>query len=135
MSLNVVQASESSRKKRVTILGSTGSIGCSTVDLIRRAPELYDVVALTAHSNVDRLASQAIELNAEIAVIGQESLLPQLQAALHDTSIETAAGSQAIIDAAAVNADWVMASIMGAAGLAPTLAAVKQGNILSLIHI
>lgn len=134
MSLNVVQASKSSRKRRVTILGSTGSIGCNTVDLIRREAEQYNVVALTANSNVERLAAQAIELNADVAVIGQEGLLADLQEALKNTTIEAAAGPQAIVDAAAMDADWVMASIMGAAGLAPTLAAVKQGNIVGLAN-
>ncbi|MEQ9144675.1 MAG: 1-deoxy-D-xylulose-5-phosphate reductoisomerase [Parvibaculaceae bacterium] len=120
--------------RRVSILGSSGSIGCNTLDLIRRAPGAYRVVALTAQTNVERLASQAKEFGAELAVIGDESRLEDLRAALAGTDIEAAAGREALLEAAARPADWVMAAIVGTAGLAPTLQAVRQGAHVALAN-
>lgn len=124
----------SQRIRRVTILGSTGSIGRSTIDLLAREPELYPVEALTAQTNVALLAEQALSLKAKLAVIGDESLLPELRERLAGSGIETAAGAGAIVEAAARPADWVMAAIVGAAGLEPTLAAVQRGAIIALAN-
>ncbi len=121
-------------RRRVSILGSTGSIGCNTLDLIGRHRDAYDVVALTAQTNVKTLADQAKEFNAELAVIGDETCYADLQDALDGTGIECAAGRTALEDAGARPADWVMAAIVGTAGLAPTLAAVRQGAYVALAN-
>ena len=120
--------------RRVTIFGSTGSIGCQTVDLISRAPEDYHVVALTGGRNIARLAQQAVDLRAEIAVTSEERLLPDLKAALSGTGIEVGAGRTALLEAATMPADWVMSAIVGAAGLAPGLLALQQGTTLALAN-
>ena len=114
------------------MLGATGSIGESTLDLIGRNPEAYEVVALTGGCNVSRLADLAILHRAELAVIADERRYGDLQAALAGTTIETGAGEAALIEAASRPADWVMAAIVGAAGLKPTLAAVRQGTATAL---
>ncbi|MEE9289828.1 MAG: 1-deoxy-D-xylulose-5-phosphate reductoisomerase, partial [Alphaproteobacteria bacterium] len=118
--------------RRVSILGSTGSVGCNTVDLLRRAPDAYSVEALTARTNVDVLASQARELRPRMAVIADESLFGDLKVALAGTTIAVAAGPDALVEAASLPADWVMAAIVGAAGLAPTLAAIRGGGTVAL---
>ncbi len=123
-----------SPSRRVTILGSTGSVGRSTVDLIAREPERFPVDALTAQSNVALLAEQAISLNASLAVIGDETLLSELRERLAGTGVEAAAGMGAIVEAAERPADWVMAAIVGAAGLEPTLAAVRRGALVALAN-
>jgi 1-deoxy-D-xylulose-5-phosphate reductoisomerase len=120
--------------RRVTILGSTGSIGCSTIDLIARDPEAYDVVALTGGRNVSLLAEQAIALGAEIAVTAHDDSLADLREALSGTGIEAAAGEAALCDAARRPADWVMSAIVGAAGLPPGLAALEEGTCLALAN-
>lgn len=121
--------------KRVTILGSTGSIGCSTIDLLQRgAPGQFSVEALTAQSNVALLAEQARLLQARLAVIGDETLLPELRARLAGSGVEAAGGRNALVEAAARPADWVMAAIVGAAGLEPTLAAVRRGAMVALAN-
>ena len=120
--------------RRVTIFGSTGSIGCNTVDLIRRAPEDYKVVALTGGRNVGKLAEQARALRADVAVTAFEDCHDALRAALAGTGIETAAGSGALIEAAARPADWIMSAIVGAAGLPPGLKALEQGTTLALAN-
>jgi 1-deoxy-D-xylulose-5-phosphate reductoisomerase len=120
--------------KRVSILGATGSVGQSTVDLILRDPAAYDVVALTGGGNVARLAADARALNADLAVVAQEDLLPDLRAALAGSGVEAAAGRNALIEAARRPADWVMSAIVGAAGLAPGLAALEQGATLALAN-
>ncbi len=120
---------------RLTILGSTGSIGQSTLDLVRRAPQgQFQLVALTANRNAVKLAEQAREFRAEIAVIADESQYEVLKAALAGTDIQVQAGRQALIDAGAAPADFVMASIIGAAGLEPTLAAIEQGCRVGLAN-
>lgn len=123
-----------SPSRRVTILGSTGSVGRSTVDLIAREPERFPVEALTAQSNVALLAEQAISLNAALAVIGDETLLSELRERLAGTGVKAAAGTGAIVEAAERPADWVMAAIVGAAGLEPTLAAVRRGALVALAN-
>lgn len=120
--------------KRVSILGSTGSVGRSTVDLIESARADFQVVALTAQNNVDLLADQARRLNAEIAVIGNPDLYQTLKEKLSGTGIKPMAGPQAIVEAASHPADWVMAAIVGIAGLAPTLAAIGQGRVVALAN-
>lgn len=120
--------------RRISILGATGSIGESTLDLIGRNSESYDVVALTGGKNVKRLAEMAIEHSAEIAVIAEPDSYDDLKAALTGTGIETAAGERALLDAASRPADWVMAAIVGAAGLKPTLRAVRQGTSTALAN-
>ncbi|MGE4326087.1 MAG: 1-deoxy-D-xylulose-5-phosphate reductoisomerase [Pseudodonghicola sp.] len=120
--------------RRVTILGATGSIGQNTIDLIRRDPEAYEVVALTGGGNIARLAADAIALGAELAVTAYEDRLPDLRAALAGSGVEAAAGAEAIREAAARPADWVMSAIVGAAGLAPGLAALEQGATLALAN-
>ena len=120
--------------KAVSILGSTGSIGCNTLDLISRDRDGYDVKALTAHKNVEKLAQQAKEFNAEMAVIADELLYNDLKSALSDTDIIVAAGEEALNEAADMPADWVMSSIVGAAGLRPTLTAVRRGATIALAN-
>ncbi len=120
--------------KTVTILGSTGSIGCSTLDLISRNPAAYNVIALTANRNVDLLVQQAREFKADFAVIADESCYPALKAALSDTNIVAMAGQEALDEAANLPAEWVMASIVGAAGLHPTLSAVRRGATIALAN-
>jgi 1-deoxy-D-xylulose-5-phosphate reductoisomerase len=120
--------------RSVTILGSTGSIGRNTLDLIERAPEAFVVEALTANGRAARLAEQAKRVRARLAVVADPSHYRELKDALAGTGIETAAGAEAVIDAASRRADWVMAAIVGAAGLAPTLAAVRRGAIVALAN-
>ena len=120
--------------RTVTILGSTGSIGCSTIDLIRRQPDRYEAVALTANTNAGLLAEQARLLGARFAVIADPSRYRALADALGGTGIECAAGAEALVEAACRKSDWVMAGIVGAAGLAPTLAAVSRGAIVGLAN-
>tara|TARA_R110002124_G_scaffold76074_3_gene203963 strand:- start:6451 stop:7623 length:1173 start_codon:yes stop_codon:yes gene_type:complete len=120
--------------KKISIFGATGSIGQNTIDLIARAPDTYEVVALTGANNIAQLAKDAQRLNAKIAVTAHDHLLEDLRDALAGTGIEAAAGTQAINDAATRPADWVMSAIIGAAGLAPGVAALKQGATLALAN-
>ncbi|MGR3572121.1 1-deoxy-D-xylulose-5-phosphate reductoisomerase [Brevirhabdus sp.] len=120
--------------RKITICGSTGSIGRNTVDLIARAPDRYQVVALTAGSNVELLARQARLLRAGVAVIGDAGRYDDLKQALAGTGIECAAGAEAVAEAGARPADWVMSAIIGAAGLPPGLAALRQGATLALAN-
>lgn len=120
--------------RRVSILGATGSVGKSTLDLINRQQDAYKVVALTAQRNVASLAAQARQFNAELAVIGDASLHGALKEALAGSDVEVAAGPQALCEAAQRPSDWVMAGIVGAAGLGPTLAAIRRGAIVALAN-
>ena len=120
--------------RRVSILGATGSIGQNTIDLIARAPQDYDVVALTGAGNIKQLADDARKLNAQVAVTAHEHLLDDLTAALEGSSVEAAAGVSAVTEAASRPSDWVMSAIVGAAGLAPGLAALEQGATLALAN-
>ena len=119
---------------RGTVLGSAGSVGRRTIDLLLRNPQAYDVEAITAWSNVDRLAEQARLLKPRLAVIGDASLHGKLKEALAGAGVETAAGKAALVEAAQGPVDWVMAAIVGAAGLEATLAAVRQGAIVALAN-
>jgi 1-deoxy-D-xylulose-5-phosphate reductoisomerase len=126
------------RGRTVTVLGSTGSIGCSTVDLLYSAqdatPGRFRVRALVGGRNVTLLAEQARALNAECAVIHDESLGAELERLLQGTGIACAAGREAVIAAAAMPADWTMAAITGAAGLEPVLASIRNGGTLALAN-
>ncbi|MGB6388224.1 MAG: 1-deoxy-D-xylulose-5-phosphate reductoisomerase [Methyloceanibacter sp.] len=122
------------KPRRISILGATGSIGESTLDLVGRNPTAYQVVALTGGRNAKRLAELAITHKAEIAVVADETCLEALRAHLSGSGIEVAAGDVALIEAASRPADWVMAAIVGAAGLRPTLAAVRQGTCTALAN-
>ncbi|MBL8660317.1 MAG: 1-deoxy-D-xylulose-5-phosphate reductoisomerase [Rhodospirillales bacterium] len=134
MAVTATQALPETSVRSVTILGSTGSVGCNTVDLLRRNGEAFRVEALTANRNVDLLARQARLLGARMAVVADETRYGDLKAALAGSGIEAAAGAQALVEAAERPAEWVMASIVGAAGLMPTLAAVRRGAIIGLAN-
>ena len=120
--------------RSVTILGSTGSVGCNTIDLIRRHPDSFTVEALTANNSVALLAEQARALRPRLAVVADPKGYEDLKDALAGTGIECAAGPAAVVEAAARPAEWVMAAIVGAAGLEPTLAAVRRGVIVALAN-
>ncbi len=129
-----VNPAPSDAPRRVTVLGSTGSVGCSTVDLIRRQPERFAVEALVARTNVAKLAEQAVQLRAKRAVIADDAQYAALREALAGTGIAVAAGERAVVEAASLPAEWVMSAIVGAAGLEPTLAAVQRGAIVALAN-
>ncbi len=124
----------SASPRTITILGATGSIGASTLDLIRRARDDWRVVALTAHCNAAELARLAREFSAEVAIIADEARLPDLRAALAGTGIHTAGGAQALIEAASRAVDITVAAIVGCAGLAPTMAAIECGKTVALAN-
>ncbi|MFZ3234017.1 MAG: 1-deoxy-D-xylulose-5-phosphate reductoisomerase [Stellaceae bacterium] len=120
--------------RSVTILGSTGSIGQNTIDLLQRNPDAFRVEALTASRNSTLLAQQARSLGARFVAIADPDHYPVLREALAGTGIETGCGPQALIEAAQRPAEWVMAGIVGAAGLAPTLAAIRRGVIVAFAN-
>jgi 1-deoxy-D-xylulose-5-phosphate reductoisomerase len=134
MAMMAAQARQQPRCRSVTILGSTGSVGCNTVDLLARQPQAFSVEALTANRNVALLAEQARALRPRMVAIAESSLYADLKEALAGLGIEVAAGPSAIIEAASRPAEWVMASIVGAAGLEPTMAAVRRGAIIGLAN-
>jgi len=127
-------------QRRVTILGATGSVGCSTLDVIAEANAAkpnnppFAVEALVCGKDIEALAKAAIAHRAKLAVVADESRGPALQSALAGTGIETASGRAAVIEAAQRPADFVMAAIVGAAGLAPTLAAARTGAAIGLAN-
>jgi 1-deoxy-D-xylulose-5-phosphate reductoisomerase len=120
--------------KTVTILGATGSVGQSTIDLIKGHPGKFKVVALTANKNVSLLAQQARELGAEHAVIADAALYDDLKQMLAGTSVKVSAGPEAVAEAAGIPADWIMAAIVGAAGVSSTLRAIRQGTTVALAN-
>ena len=120
--------------KRITVLGSTGSVGTNTLDLVARNRELFAVEALTANQNVEALASQAQIFDAKLAVIADEGRYKELKSLLSGTSIACAAGPEALNEAAAQPSELVMAAIVGAAGLAPTMEAVRRGTTVALAN-
>ena len=134
MAMIATQARQQPRCRSVTILGSTGSVGCNTVDLLARQPEAFSIEALTANRNVALLAEQARALRPRMVAIADPSLYADLKEALAGSGTEVGAGSSAIIEAACRPAEWVMASIVGAAGLEPTMAAVRRGAIIGLAN-
>ena len=120
--------------RSLSVLGATGSIGASTLDLVRRQPEAWRVVALTANGNAKALAELAREFKAEVAVVADESQLPALREALAGSGIEATGGEAALVEAASRPANIVMAAIVGCAGLAPTMAAIEQGRTVALAN-
>ena len=120
--------------KTVTILGATGSVGTSTLDLVERAPDRFRVHALTAHSDVAGLAAAAIRTRAAIAVVADADHLDALRAALAGSGVRAAGGRAAVIEAAGSGADWTMAAIVGCAGLEPVMAAIDRGGIVVLAN-
>ena len=120
--------------RSVTILGATGSVGRSTLDLVARAGDRFEVVALTAHRDVAGLAGLARRHRPKLAVIGDVALLAELKAALAGTGIEAAAGEAAVADAAASGAEWTMAAIVGTAGLEPVMRALEGGRTVALAN-
>jgi len=122
------------QQKTVTILGATGSIGDSTIDLILRTPEAYRVVALSAHRNAVKLAKQARLLRPEMVALADPAGHQELKDILAGTGIRIGAGAEAVCEAASLSAEWVMAAIVGAAGLQPTLTAVRRGAVIALAN-
>ena len=120
--------------RTISILGSTGSVGTQTLDLIVAEPDRYHVRALVGGRNVALLAEQARRCRAEIAVIHDAAALGALRAALAGTGIQAAAGAAAVQEAAEMPADWTMASIIGMAGLHPTLAAIRRGGAIAFAN-
>jgi 1-deoxy-D-xylulose-5-phosphate reductoisomerase len=118
----------------VTVLGSTGSVGTQTVELLVAAPDRFRVRALVAGRNVARLAEQAVALRAELAVVSDPACGGALRQALAGTGIEVGAGREAVVEAASLPAEWTMAAITGAAGLASTLAAIRRGACVALAN-
>jgi 1-deoxy-D-xylulose-5-phosphate reductoisomerase len=119
---------------KIAILGATGSIGKSTLDLVERSPERFEVVAVTAATSVESLAQIARRTRAKLAVIADESRLAELQQLLAGSSCVAAAGEQALVDAAAGDADLVIAAIVGCAGLVPMMAAVEAGKTVAIAN-
>ena len=132
--LRTADLGRTERQRIVTVLGATGSIGDSTMDLVRRGGDRFRVEAVTAHSNVAALATLAREFKVRFAAIADESRLGELRAALAGTGIACGAGEAAVIEAAARPSDWVMAAVSGAAGLRPALAAVDRGATVALAN-
>ena len=120
--------------RRISILGATGSVGTSTLDLVERHPDRFEVVALTAATNAIALADAARRTGAKLAVIVDEAKLPELREALAGTGCRAATGHDALIEAAAGDAEWVMAAIVGCAGLEPVMAAVEAGRTIALAN-
>jgi 1-deoxy-D-xylulose-5-phosphate reductoisomerase len=120
--------------RKVSVLGSTGSIGVSTLDLFEQAGVDVEIVGLTAGRNVARLAEQALRWRPQVAVIQNEAALPELRERLKGSGIRAEAGVQAVTDVASADAQWVMSAIVGFAGLAPTLAAAKAGAVIALAN-
>jgi 1-deoxy-D-xylulose-5-phosphate reductoisomerase len=120
--------------RSVTVLGATGSVGMSTVDLLKRGNGQYRVEAVTANKNAADLAKIARELKARLAVVADPSAYGELKAALAGSGVEAASGEAAVIEAAERPVDWLMAAVSGAVGLRPTLAAVKRGATVALAN-
>jgi 1-deoxy-D-xylulose-5-phosphate reductoisomerase len=125
-----------SGKRRISILGSTGSIGVNTLDVVSQlgGQDAYEVVAITGNANISLLAEQARNCGAKLAVTADEAHYVTLKDALSGSGIEVAAGREALIEAGARDSDWVMAAIVGTAGLAPTLAAARRGADIALAN-
>src|SRR6478736_3617665 len=120
--------------RSITILGATGSVGASTVDLIKREPERYRVESVSARRNAAALGKIARDIGARHAVVADPAAYRDLKSALSGSRIEAAAGEEALIEAAQRPADWVMASISGSVGLKPTMAAIERGATVALAN-
>lgn len=120
--------------RRLSLFGATGSIGRSTLDLVRQAPDTWDVAVLTANSDAAGLAALAREFSPDLVVIGDAARHAELKALLADTHIGVAAGEAALAEAGGYEADMVVAAIVGCAGLAPTMAAIDAGRTVALAN-
>jgi 1-deoxy-D-xylulose-5-phosphate reductoisomerase len=120
--------------RTLCIFGATGSVGLSTLDLVRQHRDQYKVIALSANGHAAQLAALAKEFDAEIAVVADEAAYSALKEALSGTAIKAAAGPAALIEAAQMGADWTMAAIVGCAGLAPSMAAIEAGKTVALAN-
>jgi 1-deoxy-D-xylulose-5-phosphate reductoisomerase len=134
--VDVVRSSSKSAAevRTITILGATGSIGTSTLDLIRRAPQRYRVESISARRNAAALGKIAREIGARHAVVADPAAYRELKDALSGSRVEAAAGEDALVEAAQRPADWVMAAISGSVGLKPTLAAIERGATVALAN-
>ncbi len=123
-------------KRKLTILGSTGSIGINTLDVVSQlgGRDGFEIVALTGNGNIDLLAQQALETRAQLVVTANESLYADLKSALSGSGIAVGAGRSGLMEAAEASSDWVMAAIVGTAGLGPTLAAARRGANIALAN-
>ena len=121
-------------RRKISILGATGSVGTSTLDLVERRADRFEVIALTAAKKVGELADAAIRTGAKLAVIDDAALLPELESRLQGSECRAAAGRDALAEAAAGGADWVMAAIVGCAGLEPVMAAIEAGRTVALAN-
>lgn len=130
----MISAPSSDTPRSVTILGATGSVGASTVDLIARSPERFTVEAVTANRDAERLAAIARQLGARYAAVADEAAYPALKAALSGSGIEAAGGADSVVAAAARPAEWVMGAIVGAAGLQPILTAIRRGAMVAFAN-
>jgi 1-deoxy-D-xylulose-5-phosphate reductoisomerase len=120
--------------RSVTILGATGSVGRSTLDLIERNRERFEIAALTARKDIDGLVELATRFRPRHAVIGDAAQLPRLAEALTGTGVEAMGGEEAIVEAAGMGADWTMAAIVGTAGLRPAMRALEGGRTVALAN-
>ena len=121
-------------RRKISILGATGSVGTSTLDLVERQPSRFEVIALTAARKVDALAEAAKRTGAKLAVIEDETLLPELKRRLEGSGCRAEAGREALAEAAAGEAEWVMAAIVGCAGLEPVMSAIEAGRTVALAN-
>jgi 1-deoxy-D-xylulose-5-phosphate reductoisomerase len=129
-----MQSSAIPAARTVTLLGATGSIGTSTIDLLKRESKRYRVEAVTAHRNASALARVARDIGARYAAVADPDAYGELRAALAGSGIESGAGETALLEAAQRPADWIMAAISGSTGLRPTLAAVERGATVALAN-
>jgi 1-deoxy-D-xylulose-5-phosphate reductoisomerase len=121
-------------RRKIAILGATGSIGKSALDLVERSPERFEVVAVTAATNVEALAQIARRSGAKLAAVADEARLRELQELLVGTGCRAAVGDEALIEAATGEAELVIAAIVGCAGLGPVMAAVEAGRTVALAN-
>ena len=128
------ESTQTFEMKSVSVLGATGSVGCNTLDLIARHPEKFQIIALTGNRNVELLAEQARIFQPALAVVASEDHYSDLKEALSGSGVEAAAGRDALVDAADLEAELVMAGIVGIAGLESTLAAAKRGATVALAN-
>ena len=122
------------KRRTISILGATGSVGSSTLDLVERSPDRFEVIALTAAKNVAALADAALRTNAKLAVIDDTALLPELERRLAGSNCRATTGREALAEAASGEAEWVMAAIVGCAGLEPVMAAIEAGRTIALAN-
>src|SRR5688572_26836844 len=121
-------------KRKIAILGATGSVGGSTLDLIQRSPERFEVIALTAATDAKGLAAAARRTGARLAVIAEAACLPELETMLAGTDCRAATGADALNEAAPGEAEWVMAALVGCAGLRPVMPAIEAGRTVALAN-